>query len=98
MQEGKWFSQEALKQLRKEEKARVKGKIYPNECKVTENNKGKIKRKKRAGCLREKCKEIEEKIEREKLEISSRYKGNVSCKDGHDKGQKWYGLPRNRRD
>ena len=22
---------------------------------------------------------------------------NISCKDGHDKGQKWYGLNRSRR-
>ena len=21
-----------------------------------------------------------------------RYQGNISCKDGHNKGQKWYGL------
>ena len=31
-------------------------------------------------------------IEWERLEISSRklrYQGNSSCKDGHDKGQKW---------
>ena len=22
---------------------------------------------------------------------NSRYQGNISCKDGHNKGQKWYG-------
>ena len=26
-----------------------------------------------------------------------RYQGNVSCKDGHNKAQKWYGLNRSRR-
>ena len=26
-----------------------------------------------------------------------RYKGNISCKDGHNKGQKWYGPKRNKR-
>ena len=40
-------------------------------------------------------------IEWERLEISSRksrkYQGNISCKDGHSKGQKWYGPNRRRR-
>ena len=26
-----------------------------------------------------------------------RYQGNISCKDGHNKGQKWYGPNRSRR-
>ena len=26
-----------------------------------------------------------------------RYQGNISCKDGHSKGQKWYGPNRSRR-
>ena len=37
------------------------------------------------------------KIEWERLEISSRkleIQGNISCKDGHNKGQKWYGPNR----
>ena len=36
----------------------------------------------------------------ERLEISSRkseIQGNISCKDGLDKGQKWYGPNRSRR-
>ena len=39
-------------------------------------------------------------IEWERLEISSRkleIPGNISCKDGHSKGQKWYGPNRSRR-
>ena len=39
-------------------------------------------------------------IEWERLEISSRkleIPGNISCKDGHNKGQKWYGPDRSRR-
>ena len=39
-------------------------------------------------------------IEWERLEISSRklgYQGNISCKDGLNKGQKWYGPNRSRR-
>ena len=37
----------------------------------------------------------------EKILIGSReekrYQGNISCKDGLDKGQKWYGPNRSRR-
>ena len=33
----------------------------------------------------------------ERLEISSRKSENISCKDGLDKGQKWYGPNRSRR-
>ena len=45
-------------------------------------------------------KEIEETTEWERLEISSRkleIQGNISCKDRHNKGQKWYGSNRSRR-
>ena len=26
------------------------------------------------------------------LQENQQYQGNISCKDGHNKGQKWYGL------
>ena len=29
--------------------------------------------------------------------ILCKYQGNISCKDGHNKGQKWYGPNRRRR-
>ena len=29
--------------------------------------------------------------------MRDRYQGNISCKDGLDKGQKWYGFNRSRR-
>ena len=41
--------------------------------------------------LSDQCKETEENNRMERLEISSRkfrYQGNISCKDGLDKGQK----------
>ena len=28
----------------------------------------------------------------ESLQENQRYQGNISCKDGHNQGQKWYGL------
>ena len=31
------------------------------------------------------------------LQENQRYRGNISCKDGFDKGQKWYGLNISRR-
>ena len=49
------------------------------------------------------CKEIEENNRMGKTRdlfekiISSRYQGNISCKDGHYKGQKWFGPNRSRR-
>ena len=46
------------------------------------------------------CKEIEENNRMGKsrdLLKKIRYQGNISCKDGLDKGQKWYGPNRSRR-
>ena len=43
--------------------------------------------------LSDQCKEMRKTIEWERLEISSRkleISRNISCKDGLDKGQKWY--------
>ena len=51
--------------------------------------------------LSDQCKEIEENNRmgetRESLQENERYQGNISCKDGLDKGQKWYGPNRGRR-
>ena len=47
------------------------------------------------------CKEIEENNRMGKtrsLQENQRYQGNISCKDGQNKGQKWYGPNRSRRD
>ena len=56
--------------------------------------------------IRKPSSEINENKERkttewERLEISSknqRYQGNISCQDGHNKGQKLYGPNKSRRD
>ena len=51
--------------------------------------------------LSEQCKEIEENNRMGKtryLKKIKRYQGNISCKDGHNKGQKWQGPNRSRRD
>ena len=49
--------------------------------------------------LSDQCKEIEENNKMAKtrdLFKKIRYQGNISCKDGHNKGQKWYGPNRSR--
>ena len=51
--------------------------------------------------LSEQCKEIEENNRMGKtsdlFKENQRYQGNISCKDGLDKEQKWYGPKRGRR-
>ena len=51
--------------------------------------------------LRDQCKETEENNRmgktRDLFKKIKRYQGNISCKDGLDKGQKWYGPNRRRR-
>ena len=54
-----------------------------------------IARRDKEGFRSDQCKEIEKTIKWGRLELSSRklgYQGNISCKDGLDKGQKWYGT------
>ena len=72
-----------------------KRKIYPSECRVRKN-----RRRDKKVFLSDQCKEIEESNRMgktrdlfKKLEISR----EGSCKDGLDKGQKWYGSNRSRR-
>ena len=51
--------------------------------------------------LRDQCKEIEENNRmgrtRDFFRKIKRYQGNISCKHGPNKGQKWYKLKRGRR-
>ena len=57
-------------------------------------------RRNKKAFLSDQCKEIEENIRMEKtrdLKKIKRYKDNIACKDGHNKGQKWYELNRSRR-
>ena len=59
-----------------------------------------IARRDKKAFLSDQSKEIEENNRMGRLEISSRkleIQGNISCKDGLDKGQKWYGPNRSRR-
>ena len=59
-----------------------------------------IARRGKKAFLSDQCKEIEETTKCERLEISSRkleITREYLCKDGLDKGQKWYGPNRSRR-
>ena len=59
-----------------------------------------IARRDKKAFLSDQCKEIEENNRMGKtrnLFKIIRYQGNISCKDGLDKGQKWYGPNRSRR-
>ena len=59
-----------------------------------------IARRDKKAFLSDQCKEIEENNRMRKtrdLVKKMRYQGNTSCKDGHNKGQKWYEPNRSRR-
>ena len=60
-----------------------------------------IARRDKKAFLSEQCKEIEGKNRMGKtrdVQENQRHQGNISCKDGHNKGQKWQGSNRSRRD
>ena len=59
-----------------------------------------IARRDKKAFFSDQCKEIEENNRMGKtrgLFKKLRYQGNISCKDGLNKGQKWYGPNRSRR-
>ena len=95
MQNG--FLRRPYKQLRKEEKQQAKEKredIYLNA------EFQRIAQRDKKAFLSDQSKEIEENNRMGKtrdLFKKIRYQGNISCKDGLDKGQKWYGPNRSRR-
>ena len=37
------------------------------------------------------------RVEKVRDVLNKKYQGNISCSDGHNKGQKWYGSNRSRR-
>ena len=60
-----------------------------------------IARRDKKAFLSDQCKEIEENNRmgktRDFFKKIRDIKGNISCKDGHNKGQKWYVLNRSTR-
>ena len=90
---AKWLSGEALQVAVKTREVKSKGE--KERYKHLNAEFQRIARRDKKAFLHHQCKEIDKTRERERLEISSRklgYQGNISCKDGLHKGQKWYDL------
>ena len=95
---AKWLSEEALQIAMKKREVKSKG----EKERYTHLNAEfqRIARRDKKVFRSDQCKEIEENNRMGKtrdLFKKIRYQGNISCKDGLDKGQKWYGPNRSRR-
>ena len=98
MKKEKWLSEEALQTAVKRREAKSK----EEKEKYTHLNAEfqRIARKYKKAFLSDQCKDIEENNRMGKtrdLFKKISYQGNISCKGGLDKGQKWYGPNRSRR-
>ena len=96
--EAKWLSEEALQMAVKRRDVKSKG----EKERYTHLNAEfqRIARRVKKAFLSDQCKEIEGNNRMGKtrdLFKKIRYPGNISCKDGHNKGQKWYRCNRSRR-
>ena len=95
---AKWLSEEALQIGMKIRE--VKGKGEKERYTHLNAEFQRIARRDKKAFLSDQCKEMEEKNRMGKtrdLFRKTRYQGNISCKDGLDKGQKWYGPNRSTR-
>ena len=95
---AKWLSEEALQRAVKRREAKSKR----EKEKYTHLNAQfqRIARRDKTAFLSDQCKEIEENNrvgQTRHLFKKLRYQGNISCTDGLNKGQKWYGPDRSRR-
>ena len=89
---AKWLSEEALQIAVKRREVKSKGE--KERYKHLKAEFQRIARREKKAFFSDKCKEIEEKNRMGKtrdLFKKTRYQGNISCRDGFDKGQKWYG-------
>ena len=95
---AKWLSGEALQIAVKRREVKSKGakERYKHLNAEFQRTAGRHKK----ACLSDQCIEIEENNRMGKtreLFKKIRYQRNISCKDGLDQGQKWYGPNRSRR-
>ena len=95
---AKWLPEEVLQIAKKRREVKSKGEkeryIYLNA------EFQRIARRDKKAFLSDQCKEIKESNRMGKtrdLFKKIRYQGNISCKDEHNKRQKWYGPNRSRR-
>ena len=98
-EKAKWLSEEALQIAVKRREVKSKGETERYKHLNAEFQR--IARRDKKTFLSDQCKEIEENNRmgktRDLFKKIKRYQGNISCKDGLDKGQKWYGPNRSRR-
>ena len=95
---AKWLSGEALQIAVK--RREVKGKGEKERYTHLNAEFQRIARRDKKAFLSNQCKEIEENNRMGKtrnLFKKISYQGNISCKDGLNKGQKWYGPSRSKR-
>ena len=93
---AKWLSEETL-QIAVKREAKSKGE--KERYKHLNAEFQRIARRDKKAFLSDQCKETEEHNKmgtNRDLFKKLRYQGNISCKDGLDKGQKWYGPNRSR--
>ena len=99
MQKAKWLSEEALQIAVKKREAKSKGE--KERYKHLNAEFQRIARRDKKAFLNNQCKEIEENNRmgntRDLFKKIRDNQGNISCKDGLDKGQKLYGPNRSRR-
>ena len=95
---AKWLSEEALQIVEKRRDAKGKEETERNTHLNAEFQR--IARRDKKAFLSDQCKEVEENNRMGKtrdLFKKMRYQGNMLCKDGHNRGQKWYWPNRSRR-
>ena len=94
---AKWFSEEALQIAEKRRESKGKG----EKERYTHLNAKfqRIARRDKKAFLSNQCKKIEENNRMRKTrDLFNKIRDtNISCKDEHNKGQKWYGPNRSRR-
>ena len=94
----KWFSEEDLEIAEKRREAKGKGEKETYTHLNAEFQR--IARRDKKAFFSDQCKEIEENNRmgktRDLLKKIKRYQGSISCKDGHNKGQKWQAPNRSR--
>ena len=96
---AKWLSGEALQRAVERKEAKSKGEKEKYKHMNAEFQR--IARRDKKAFFRDQCKEIEENNRmgktRDLFKKIRDTKGTISCKDGLNKGQKWYGPNRRRR-
>ena len=94
----KWLSEEALQRAEKRREAKSKGEKERHSHLNAEFQR--IARRDKKAFLSDHCKEIQENNKmgktRDLFKKMRATRGNIPCRDGPNKGQKWYGPNRSR--